>query len=39
LTVRLPGEVRRSVGELAGLTFDLSNLHSFDKVTGYRMPA
>ena len=37
LTVRLPGEVRRSVGEAAGLTFDLSNLHAFDKNTGYRL--
>jgi sn-glycerol 3-phosphate transport system ATP-binding protein len=38
LTVRLPGEVRRSVGEAAGLTFDLANLHAFDKNTGYRLP-
>ncbi len=38
LTVRLPGEVRRSVGEAAGLTFDLSNLHAFDRNTGYRLP-
>ena len=37
LTVRLPGEVRRSVGEAAGLTFDLSNLHAFNKNTGYRL--
>jgi ABC-type sugar transport system ATPase subunit len=37
LTVRLPGEVRRSVGEEAGLTFDPSNLHAFDKSTGYRL--
>ena len=38
LTVRLPGEVRRSVGEAAGLTFELSHLHAFDKNTGYRLP-
>jgi sn-glycerol 3-phosphate transport system ATP-binding protein len=37
LTVRLPGEVRRSVGEAAGLTFDLSHLHAFHKDTGYRL--
>ncbi|MGY6698019.1 MAG: ABC transporter ATP-binding protein [Roseinatronobacter sp.] len=38
LTVRLPGEVRRSVGEAAGLTFNVSNLHAFDTNTGYRLP-
>jgi sn-glycerol 3-phosphate transport system ATP-binding protein len=37
LTVRLPGEVRKSVGEAAELTFDPAHLHVFDKSTGYRM--
>jgi sn-glycerol 3-phosphate transport system ATP-binding protein len=37
LTVRLPGEVRKAVGEVAELSFDLSHLHTFDKSTGYRM--
>jgi sn-glycerol 3-phosphate transport system ATP-binding protein len=37
LTVRLPGEVRKSVGEAAELTFDAAHLHVFDKSTGYRM--
>jgi len=37
LTVRLPGEVRRAIGEVAELSFDLSHLHMFDKSTGYRM--
>jgi sn-glycerol 3-phosphate transport system ATP-binding protein len=37
LTVRLPGEVRRSVGEAADLSFDLNDLHMFDKKTGYRL--
>jgi sn-glycerol 3-phosphate transport system ATP-binding protein len=37
LTVRLPGEVRRSVGEPADLTFDPQHLHAFDTATGYRL--
>jgi len=38
LTVRLPGEVRRAVGEGAELGFDPCHLHAFDKTTGYRRP-